>query len=191
MLKLFDRPKAKDPLAPEPITTDDIRDDAEYIQHAALARKLGVAIAAPSISTSKVLRVALSAECLPVYNLRAVEKYMDDLSVKRRTMWHWYPLRNADREHVTRDEQDREREGGFTSYSGRVTRDRYSQAVPLPVLMTVDRLLERLGHSVSFFVAALGVGDPFLAVRLNSAPDQMFVIERWDEPGFRDTKKVK
>jgi|SRR5262252_6146719 len=61
----------------------------------------------------------------------------------------------------------------------------YGHSVPYPVLLTVKSIVDRL-PDVQFFVTdyAVATPDPFLAVSRPSI-DDMFIIERWDEPGFR------
>lgn len=60
----------------------------------------------------------------------------------------------------------------------------YAKPIPEPVLMTMATIRERYPRA-DFFVSDfvdVPKGDPFLAVRY---ADQFFIIERWDEPGFR------
>lgn len=67
----------------------------------------------------------------------------------------------------------------------------YSYAKPIPdvVLMTMAKIRQQFGDAAEFYVsdfidpkAAPFRGDPFLAVEYE---DERFIIERWDEPGFR------
>jgi hypothetical protein len=72
----------------------------------------------------------------------------------------------------------------------------YTDPIPLPVLITMDKLVDKLGDSVTFHVGATvdisklqpARYDPFLAVSTNPGDGELYVIERWDEPGFRGVK---
>ena len=63
----------------------------------------------------------------------------------------------------------------------------YRAAVPLPVLLTVEKI-QKAVPEVFFYVSApkvmAGDPDPFLMVTGRGVG--VCVVERWDEPGFRE-----
>lgn len=68
-----------------------------------------------------------------------------------------------------------------------LTGETYGKPVPIPVLRTIQRVLE-IEPKARFFVSdetslAERFRDPFLAVQLPGG-DELHVIERWDEPSF-------
>lgn len=183
MLKLFER-------APKPVPIADtahVGDDADLNKrHAELATKLGVLVKAPA--TDVALVSVLQEEGIRIYDLKKVEAYMDRLTRKSKTSWTWFPLRQHDVKSIRPVDLNFPGRGryGWELRAGTFSMAVYKEAVPYPVLLTVEKLVERLGEDVNFFVAALNRDlDPFLGVRHKDAPDVMFVIERWDEPSFR------
>lgn len=164
----------------------------EIEEHRKLARKYGLMTVSSTIACTKLVKV-LQDEAITVFDLSKVQDYMDR-KVRGHGgfalgIWYWFPLRMVDRATVRLEDMRESRERRkhqWTGTSGTFRTSAYDEIVPLPVLMTVDRIVERLGNKVSFFVAAIDNNpDPFLAVRMNDDPDRLFVIERWDEPGFR------
>lgn len=154
--------------------------DAELLQHAALARKLGVVVSAPAGAAQ--LQAVLREEGFSCYDRAAVEKYMTELAEANVKNWIWYAARSADSRKF-----DHTR-GQWGLHNGTSVSEVYTEAIPLPVLITMDRIIERMGADVRFQIAALcdaPKADPFLAVSHVSEPSKMFIIERWDEPGFR------
>lgn len=173
---------------PSQAMTDDV------LQHQRLAEKHGLLTVRAPGATNTLIEV-LKEEGIRVYDTRSVEAYLDRKAhgrgpTLRLKTWNWFPLRPRDREALTaRDNRRREKRSRFqwTESMGTFAPDIYWEILPLPVLMTVDRIVERLGDEVSFYVAAIvDVPDPFLAVRMKADPDTLLVIERWDEPGFRE-----
>lgn len=139
-------------------------------EHTRLASKHGCRTV-PTVSLAQVIR----QECLSVYEQAKVEKWMD-----RKGDWSWFPLREMDCE---RWRIHRQTKTAYEFSLGSMSRREYQLVVPVPVLITVDKLVKRLRNEVNFYVAAPGRGhDPFLAA-VNA--DGTFIIERWDEPGFR------
>lgn len=167
--------------------------DETLAEHQRLASKHGVATVATRVKAGELAEF-LQEENIRVYDLRSVESYLDrkchgrGLRLRLAT-WYWRPLRAVDLQFIRgADVAVKPRRSRFqwTDSMGRFDHRVYTEIIPLPVLITVDRITERLGESVSFYVAAIEeIPDPFLGVRLKSDPDEMFVIERWDEPGFR------
>lgn len=212
MFGLFETKEASSLLVAEPI---DLRsEDVEIeLEHRRLSEKLGV-LAKPEVAWRKLAAV-LADEMIPVYDLSKVTAFMNSKARKEQKVWYWYPLRVTDVPQTSprsaseaRPQLTNQGMGGQMASFGWAAAHlqaaqnmfgveyvsnggfqfvRYSEAVPLPVLLTVERLADRIGDDAEFFVAALGGPiDPFLGIRLKSDPAHtLFVVERWDEPGFR------
>lgn len=172
MLGLFVRSPKKTAL----VTEED-----DFLQkYDSLATKLGVECRA---KTNTQLSVVLAEEMIGVYDTAAVERYMD-----KKGYWKWYPLRTYDKAPGSASWKiNRVTPTSYDTLYGPSSSEVYDKPVPYPVLCTVERLVDKMGPSVIFVVAALGSNpDPFLACFLR-APGRirLYVIERWDEPGFR------
>lgn len=163
------------PVGEIPTTTDGMTDD--YID---AARRVGVINAA----TKRGMILRICAEMgLRVYPLGAVEKFMDAQfgHAKKGSdpTWGWRPLREADRDKLISNRDD-----GMPN--GCIAKRLYHGAVPLPVLLTVERIAEAV-PDVHFYVTdkvnATAEEDPFLAV--TAAGMNMLIVERWDEPNFK------
>ena len=161
-----------------PLTHVEDHDSAIDIQreHFALARTLG-AVSAPPVLIN--LKQVLIDECLSIYPTAAVEKYMD-----RKGHWAWHPLREQD---VSAQVVGRISSHDWPRNYGHTMHSRYEEIVPYPVLLTVQRLIKATNDQVNFYVAALGNHpDPFLGViAKGDIRRHVYVIERWDKPGFR------
>lgn len=173
------RPKAR---AIPDISSDPIQEDERLAraEHHRLASKLGVA-SMVSLKVPSVLPV-LKEEGCRLYNTSAVERWMD-----KKGYWKWYGLRAVDATHAFKIHRVTAH-GYPTLYGAGGQRWQvYDKIVPAEVLLTVERIADRLSAEALFFVAAVDDHpDPFLAVM--SAHDEkntLYVIERWDEPGFR------
>lgn len=141
-------------------------------------------------------RQTLAEAGLRRYDRKAVAAYLDHLWGCARTIpiagqfsnrhvpWGWRPLRVAD---VTDG-------AGSMIFSPTNTNrilvgvEPYNKPVPLPVLLTVQRLLAA-EPSAKFYVSDLlqeheqpANRDPFLMVVVGG---EAFIVERWDEPSFR------
>lgn len=168
--------------------------DREFdLEYCRVASKLGVTVV-PSVAWRKLGDV-LTELGIPVYSLAAVDKYLRSKAAEVQqknngrgyTHYVWRPLRESD--------VDRAEYGSYKSqfasspYGMRYNPQYhpYDKAVPLPVLLTAERIEERLPGEVSFFVSDIvSYPDPFLAVQLKADRQKtMFVVERWDEPSFR------
>lgn len=144
------------------------RPPAEYRE---LAKSVGFRPAALRIAEFEEF---LEREFIEVYPLESVTRYMDTLmhnlvlQTGRNFHWQWYPLRDVD-----------------VKNSANEWAMPYRHYVPMPVLETALRIAEAF-PDVSFFVTDYSEKkpDPFLA----ASPDggvTLYVVERWDEPGFR------
>ena len=160
--------------------------ECEYAEYQRVAAKVGFA---PRGLESEALRRFLCDAGIRVYPYQVVQKYLNDkYGVSSETSgakWVWKPLRGADQ--VKHDV-------GYHQYirrslNGAVAREQppYAKPVPLPVLLTVERITERFPEAL-FFVSdqysAPPIPDPFLCVVYGEDPEPV-VIERWDEPKFR------
>jgi hypothetical protein len=95
--------------------------------------------------------------------------------------WEWMGLRICDVEHL----------GGWVSTTTvphvPFSRKQYGRKVPLPVLLTVQRVLEEVPDAHFYISGIPGVDDdPFLKVTRQNG--NSFIIERWDEPDFREVQ---
>jgi hypothetical protein len=117
--------------------------------------------------------------CLGVYEYEVVTRYLDLQTERRNTnkkyrwesvAWHWHPVKSY---------SDFRWHG-----SNHVSREIYNKPIPMAVMVTMARI-EALFPETRFYVSDLqDMKDPFLAVSVEGS-DTFFVIERWDEPGFR------
>jgi hypothetical protein len=157
--------------------TDFAMNEQELAAYVKVAAKIGLYSGA---LLKEILLHFLSDEGICVYNLEHVEKYLDaKFGSTDRAMWGWWGLRSRDVNAVVRS-----REG---SYNGDTVRHlQYRQPVPLPVLLSVDKIVEKF-PDLYFYVAdkvePSDFVDPFLAV--TGAGLEFIVIERWNEPSFR------
>lgn len=191
--------------APVDLRLGDLEMETEYNR---VANKLGV-LARPR-SDWRRLATALDELMIPVYDFDKVKAFLVKkaaevakqeaaAAVNGSAAWGWFPL-NAPAP-VVIDEGPHERAlrelyasmNTFGSSSpprlvnGAFRTAAYTKRVPLPVLLTAEQIEDKLPGEVSFFVSDIErYPDPFLGVCLKSDPEKkMFVVERWDEPGFR------
>jgi hypothetical protein len=154
------------------------------VEHRRLANKLGC-IGGIKISAIELAEY-LKKNHYSVYPMESVNRYMagkvKEINDQRKRgtaakAWRWIPLRKA--QAVKQDRYDRT----TTLY--------YRHTVPVEVLMTVEKIFDELGDQVIFEITDVYTkvvketvsADPFLAV---TAPGcARFVLERWDEPGYR------
>jgi len=169
-----------EPLAPHiPILSDDER--AEY---ARLANKLGTHVRGPALEGE--LAQALRELMIPVYDRAKVEGYLDEHGY-----WGWFPLSVVQPRAIIHRVNNVSHRPSYY-YGGMATNDpdygvpnaAYAEAVPLPALLTAERILDRLPSTLFYIAAARSFPDPFLAA-VDGVTGETFVIERWDEPGFR------
>ena len=142
-----------------------------------IASKIGI-VARAQTQAITIPRI-LAEEAIHVYDLARVEKYMD-----KQGYWDWYFLRpQDDGSLLPRRKTSTSRPNVYGAYHffG------YREPVPLPVLLTIEKIVERAGNEAVFFVAALAEDpDPFLAVMSRyDWTRTMYVIERLDEHSFR------
>ena len=172
----------------------------EYAEYERVAAKVGFA---PRGLKSDALLAFLRESGIRVYPTDAVVKYLgekygvkkDDPLISGSTVakWVWKPLRSADG--FDRTVRERLMQTGrqiWHSRNGAVAREQhpYAKPVPLPVLLTVERISDKFPEAL-FFVSdeysAPPMPDPFLAV-VYGEDSSPVIVERWDEPGFRGEK---
>jgi hypothetical protein len=160
--------------------------DPELAEHARIARKLGLA-KLPAEVVDAELRQALIELGITCYELGAVQEYLDQVCARKNDedrsagwagasyAWRWYGVRMGDTQAATK--------------LGHGVSDQYAEEIPLPVAMTMDQIAERTNpDNVTFLVAAVTrYPDPFLGVQAKGGTE-IFIVERWDEPGFRGVK---
>lgn len=163
----------------------------DYAEYQRVATKVGFA---PRGLKSDALRQFLREAGMRVYPLGAVQAYLDGkygvADDRHGARWVWKPLRSADG--YTREQRDAHAQYIWLvkhAVNGVVAREQapYGKPVPLPVLLTVERIVEKFPDAL-FFVSdeykAPAVPDPFLAV-VYGEDSEPVVVERWDEPQFR------
>lgn len=183
------------PLSPQPERTQPIMDTAtidasrqpvtatlersEIDEYARLSKELG--ISSPAVRVEE-LKAFFAENGITVYPLEKVDAYLRE-KVRTETkseghVWVWRPLRERD---GVVNQQSR-----FSGYGHGDGQERvYAKPIPLPVLMTVKKIQDAFPEA-QFHASDYAVRkpDPFLAVMIPGW-FELFVIERWDEPGFR------
>lgn len=173
-------------MVPARVAIEPSMDDAARAEYIEKAKVLGIYNGALK---REMLLALLCENGLRVYPYDKVELYLDMMfgrpcgcppdalgHYRECSTWGWHPLREKD---------DGQLVSGHSSANGRIQRGVYQQAVPLPVLLTVEKIVEAV-PDVYFYVSGRIVpqtDDPFLAVSARGM--SMLVIERWDEPSFR------
>jgi hypothetical protein len=144
-----------------------------------------VGVACNNDLTRERLLHCLRDENIHVYNGDEVIAYLD---AKLGPTWEWRGLRQVDVDQLkgwSIDKTDAHRKVCFSD-------EPYRAAVPLPVLLTVQKILAA-APDVHFYVSApkvmAGDPDPFLYVTTRHFGG--YVVERWDEPGFRERTAAK
>jgi len=165
MAALF--PPKKEPLAEAKTATGFTAEDrSEYLKWAKKAgfshADVAVAILDREVDEAK-LRQFLAENGICVYDEKRVHRYMDSITPSYKT-WGWHRLEHREDE---------------ASSNGC-----YTKPIPLPVLMTVAKIREAFPEARFWVtdIAEIPKGDPFLSVGVG---EERFIIERWDEPGFR------
>ena len=179
-MKVLDQIFTQGPLGPAPRPTPVAPSTDIPANYQALALRIGAkALAQESkiIKERAGFRAFLSENGIAVYEMEAVRKYLN----KMRPWFHrvvWIGLNDMD---IWDD--------SFTGYLGTFW-DGYRKPIPEAVLLTAAKIRDEYSvDDAKFYVSdfmrrrrpAIGL-DPFLAVRHQN---EFFIIERWDEPGFR------
>jgi hypothetical protein len=119
---------------------------------------------------------------MTVFPFEKVETFLDSefgVAKDGAPTWYWRPLREKDMQAKLsmNDEHD--------GKNGQINNDAwYQMEVPLPVLMTIEKVHDEIPEACFYISESVEEGDPFLMV---TAPGwvEVFVIERWNEPSFR------
>jgi hypothetical protein len=123
-----------------------------------------------------------------VYDYDKVDSFLYHAALKQGTnvRWVWKPMRDVDLKNA----------GGASWQTwdgmGRISGSVYTKAIPERVLEKVACLLDEMKDAV-FFVSDYEVvhPDPFLAVSTPKMLEghKIFIVDQWDEPGFKDAPK--
>jgi hypothetical protein len=184
----------KDPILMKAPSID--QPDTEYQK---LAKRLGIAIV--PFPSDLLLKNALSSLSISVYDYSAVRNYLIAKRLEEHTVV-WIPVMKQQASTTLRakygtsssSDWSRPPRHGHISTNGLT----YNKPIPWPVLLTIDSLVKKgkeLGFQPTFFISDFVMRekkpqrsmqlDPFLAAGTSDS-DALFVIERWDEPGFRE-----
>ena len=153
----------------------------ELKKYVTVAEKIGFVNGA---LLSAQLRDFFAEEGISLYDYNKVSSFLAEKTKIERTktnkrylVWCWKPLRMSDLNQLTNNVPWGEN-GGISS-------ELYHGAVPYPVLLTMEKIAQRFGDQVRFYVSdyASVNPDPFLAV--SGIGIDFFIVERWDEPNFR------
>lgn len=170
---------AVEPQAREAVDTLEPSEREFLSEYQRVAKKIGYdCIEARTKLGEADLLEFLNAECISIYDIAQVTAYMNHIIAEMNAQqcafishlynWQWVSVRSG------------AKSNGFGATS-------YTKPIPYPVLCTMEKLVDRFGDQVEFHVTDIvqvPKPDPFLAVSIPGG--QKFVIERWDEPKFRD-----
>lgn len=126
------------------------------------------------------LKAFLVENGICVYPTERVVQYLDSKFGKGRfkSTWCWRPLREKDRDINLFLHRHKRGNGCINNTAGW-----YGRQVPLPVLLTVEKI-HKAFPEVCFYVSdSAKPADPFLMVTAIGVGS--FIIERWNEPSFR------
>lgn len=177
MIKLFEKTSVviesepvKVPIAILPKPTMEEVELEEYVK---VAKDLGMDLGDGEIFEAR-LKSFLAKENIRIYEADKVAKYLKE---KLPEGWEFHGFRM----------QDVEKLKNYTWTIGEDTihfRNRvYSDAIPFPILLTIQKVLAELPEACFFITAPIAKGDPFLCV--TGTHSRLLFIERWDEPSFR------
>jgi hypothetical protein len=125
----------------------------------------------PAVQAER-MRVVLQSENIRCYDDAQVHRFLDHKLGKGK--WVWSPLRASDLEH-RRGWQD----GAGVRFGSSI----YSDKVPLPVLLTIEKIHASCPDAHFYVSSNQTDEDPFLYV---TAGVRGYIVERWDEPNFRE-----
>lgn len=123
-------------------------------------------------------------ESIKLFDLEEVKQYLTKMARKEEMEWQWVPLRQKDV--LTSCFRD-------NSYRGsRYTRI-YTGIIPFSTLKIVEKLTEKFGDRINFFVSDFFVpsADPFICVYVPPTPtpgisgEKIIVFDVWNEPEFK------
>jgi hypothetical protein len=122
---------------------------------------------------------------IPIYNYKAVCKYMTAIAVSNGANFFWRPLRRKDKEIFGGWHWGRGQKHGYYQSIDSVCRP-YDKLVPAHILNDVKIIQDRFGPQVAFFVSDYKASspDPFILVTAPRIEVDLWVFGAWDEPGF-------
>lgn len=169
--------KAKAPIPTSGPVRKPSLDDAAMEEYAKVSAAVGIDCCT-DLTRERLVR-CLREENIHVFSTTQVVAYLDD---KLGLEWEWRGLRKLDAKHMP--------DGTWSHTVGerkiKFAGDVYRGAVPLPVLLTVQKIQAHDIPDIYFYVSARKDedGDPFLMI--TSRWLGVYVVERWDEPNFRE-----
>jgi len=169
-------PKPEPEKVPDPQTYEAKPDlsSLELEEYLKVCEEIGLTNNADVISQK--LLCCFKEENIHVYNGSQVVNYLDK---ELGDTWQWRGLRDSDVEHLAGWSQDY-KNARDVSFSDR----KYNGAIPLPVLLTVKKIMKAVPEAHFYVSATEEDGDPFLSVAHRNSPT--YIVERWNEPGFRE-----
>lgn len=154
-------------------------DDNEYRAYARSAQTVGFE---PAALLEDHLTHFFQGNGINIFPYGEMAAFLAAKAEREGKKWHWRPLRKQDAVEecwAWGDSADHDH------YHPRRHECRpYSHAIPLRVLLTVEKIHREFGDRVKFFVTDFAVPrpDPFIAVWAPDIP--RFVFDFWDEPDF-------
>ncbi len=151
----------------------------EFSQYRRIADKIGWR--SDSVDDER-FRHFFAENGINVFPIEKVESYLNSEfgPYKQGTpTWYWRPLREKDMQ-AQLGMSGRDRKNGQINNDGW-----YQLEVPLPVLMTIEKIYDAIPEARFYVSESVEEGDPFLMVTGSGFTGAVFVIERWNEPSFR------
>lgn len=157
--------------------------DEEYQRYVETCKELGLE-RSPAFVLEKIRQVLITSS-IRQYDPRQVAAYL----AKKLDNWAWTPLRPEDCRAVVKVVEDRGNRWWWWCVGDEnlavFSTTQYALPVPLPVLETARRIAVEVPEAL-FFVSGRRLADPFLLVTSAGAASEGFIVERWDEPGYRE-----
>ncbi len=132
----------------------------------------------------------LSEEAIPTYDYSKVDAYMAALAEEQDKAWIWRPLREKDKpvgwHWLGRDSKKLGKTygHGHGSYRDEWSYRPYDKLVPIHILRQVQKIQDRFGDKVLFFVSDYAVPNPDPFIMVTALDVQNIVFGVWDEPKF-------
>ena len=147
----------------------------EFAEYRKVASAIGLTQSESIFNES--MRQCMATNGLRQFNTNQVARFLNQKLGKWK--WNWMGLRKSDVDHLKGWYQ--EADGSKVEFGDQ----QYGRDVPLPVLLTVQRILEEVPDAHFYISGIPGVDDdPFLLVTKQRGSS--FIVERWDEPDFRE-----
>lgn len=167
--------------------------DKDYVR---IAAKLGFEI--PKEPSDRALQKILADLSIGVYAYQPVLTYLKTQRPENHFVV-WVPVAKGYRlDKLARRLHRMPTDGWEHGRHGCISHNLYNKPIPYPVMVTMEKIVDAAKEykfNPMFFVSDFEERrvplqrstrfDPFLAVGTSDS-DALFVIERWDEPGFRE-----